>query len=400
MRRVLHLAIHDTKLFMFTKESIFFMLIMPVMFMLFFSVVLGGGGGGDPETVTVSLSVVNEDPDFMATAYLQQLEAESFMIQNYTAAEADTTEFIRMLRIPADFTPRILNGEQVELEFTKNADSNIQFDAAADVRLHKAQVAFLGNLIRWTPFVSDDEGKIRVLTDAEKGRLFAMIGEEKRVTVESGYAGRGRPVPSGAAQSIPGMLAMFVVMTLLIGGSESLTKEKYSGTLARLATTTFSKGEILGGKLLHLTFVGIGQAIVLMLAGQLIGEIGLFGIEFSWGPNAWAVVLLCIPYALAIGSLTLFISGLFRTTQQAESLGWLIGMVMAALGGCWWPAEVMPQSALVLAHIFPTYWAMEGFHALITFGRGVEAIVVPSLVLLVFGVIFGWLGVRTMRVVT
>jgi hypothetical protein len=51
-----------------------------------------------------------------------------------------------------------------------------------------------------------------------------------------------------------------------------------------------------------------------------------------------------------------------------------------------------------LAHLVPTYYAMDGLHALITFGRGVGAVVGPSVVLVAFGLVFGWLGSRTMRV--
>ena len=59
MRRILHLAMHDTRLFILARENFFFMFLMPVMFMLFFSTVLGGGGG--PSEVLISLQVVNED---------------------------------------------------------------------------------------------------------------------------------------------------------------------------------------------------------------------------------------------------------------------------------------------------------------------------------------------------
>jgi ABC-type multidrug transport system permease subunit len=194
------------------------------------------------------------------------------------------------------------------------------------------------------------------------------------------------------------MLAMFVVMSVLIGGAESLTREKHSGTLARLATTPFSRGEILAGKLLHLTLVGLIQALVLMAAGQAIGELRLFGISFSWGPHWPLVVVLLLPYAFAVACLTLFVGGLFRTTQQAESLGWLVGMVIAALGGCWWPNEIMPSAVRAVSRAVPTSWAMDGLHGVITFGRGAEAIVLPSLVLICFGLILGWLGTRTMRV--
>lgn len=410
MRRVLHLAFHDTSMFVLAWDSLFYMLVMPVMFMLFFSAVFRGDN--DPRSVTVSLPVVDEGGGWLAEAFVGQLKGERFDVAVHTPAAADTLNLTRQVRIPASFTDSLLAGRQVELKLIKAASSNLEFDFAADVRLHRAQVAFLGNLVRW-----DGERTARAgqaggataggagtsdaagapVTDADRARLLELVAEPSQVTVASSYAGRGRPVPSGAGQSIPGMLAMFVVMTALIGGSESLTREKHAGTLARLATTPFSRGEILGGKLLHLSLVAIAQALVLMAAGELIGRLHVFGIDFTWGAGWPAIVALVLYYGVAVGCLTLFVSGLFRTTQQSESLAWLIGMVMAAMGGCWWPMEIMPGPARALAHAFPTYWAMEGLHGVITFGRGAEAIVLPIVVLSGFALLFGLLGARTMK---
>jgi ABC-type multidrug transport system permease subunit len=390
MNRVLHLALHDTRLFLGARENFFFMFLMPVMFMLFFSVVFTGNS---VEDVNISLQVVDEDGGWLSEAFLAQLEGEQFELRVLSRAEADTTDFIRRAVIPAGFTDSLLVGNQVEIGFSKKSDINVEYDAAADVRLHQAQVAFLGALVAWN---QTDQ----VITPERKDELLALIAEPRRVTVSEEYAGRGRPVPSGAGQSIPGMLTMFVIMTVLIGGSESLTREKLGGTLARLAATPMSPGEILGGKILHLGLVGLVQAMVLMAAGQLIGVIGLFGIDFGWGPNFWAVILVAIPLGFSSAALALFFGGIFRTTQQAESLGWLIGMIFSALGGCWWPLEVMPEFALMLARFFPTYWAMKALHGVVTFGRGFDAILLPGLMLVMFGALFTWLGVRTLRVTT
>ena len=147
MRRILHLAVHDTRLFILAKENFFFMFLMPVMFMLFFSTVLGGGGG--PSDVKISLQVVNEDQGFMGDVFLEMLAGEQFDTTLLSADVADSTDYIRRLTIPADFTAKVLATEQVKLDFKKQSSSNIEYDAAADVRLHQAQVAFLGGLIRW-----------------------------------------------------------------------------------------------------------------------------------------------------------------------------------------------------------------------------------------------------------
>ena len=41
---------------------------------------------------------------------------------------------------------------------------------------------------------------------------------------------------------------------------------------------------------------------------------------------------------------------------------------------------------------------MDGFHALISFGSGVEGVMVPSLALMGFAVVFTGLGARFLRV--
>jgi ABC-2 type transport system permease protein len=100
-----------------------------------------------------------------------------------------------------------------------------------------------------------------------------------------------------------------------------------------------------------------------------------------------------------VSGLTLLIGGLFRTTQQAESLGWLFGMIFSALGGCWWPLEIMPRTAQIIGWFVPTYWSMTALHGVVTFGRGIDAIVMPALIVTGFGILFAWLGARTLRVV-
>jgi ABC-type multidrug transport system permease subunit len=82
---------------------------------------------------------------------------------------------------------------------------------------------------------------------------------------------------------------------------------------------------------------------------------------------------------------------------QASAIGWIGSMIMAALGGCWWPGELMPRWLGNAAHVFPTAWAMDAFHALISFGRGIEAVWLPSLVLFGFGVASTLVGARFLR---
>jgi hypothetical protein len=46
-----------------------------------------------------------------------------------------------------------------------------------------------------------------------------------------------------------------------------------------------------------------------------------------------------------------------------------------------------------------TAWAMDGLHALISFGHGFESVVIPAAALLGFGVAFSWLAARKLRTI-
>jgi hypothetical protein len=88
MRTLWHIALHDLRLHLSEKSAIFFLALMPLGFVFFFSMI--NGGGGDARSVLVALPVVDEDQDFLSMALVEQLRGESFQVDVYTPAEADT----------------------------------------------------------------------------------------------------------------------------------------------------------------------------------------------------------------------------------------------------------------------------------------------------------------------
>ena len=101
--------------------------------------------------------------------------------------------------------------------------------------------------------------------------------------------------------------------------------------------------------------------------------------------------------SFAAAGLATLLGAVLSTPEQAQSVGWISGRMLAALGGCWWPAELMPRWLYTAAHALPSTWAMEGFHALISFGRGLDGVWLPAAVLLGFGLGATALGARFLR---
>ncbi|HVF60156.1 MAG TPA: ABC transporter permease [Thermoanaerobaculia bacterium] len=390
MKKVLLLALNDLRLTLRERASFLWMLLFPVALMWFFGQV--GGGGGDSGPPKVTLTVVDRDGGFLARALVAQLADESVALREVgpaapAAAAAEVEDKVRTLTIPAGFTAKVLAGEPQTLRIERDEKADRDFSRAADVNLMRAVTRTLGLLVEMNA-----AGKLppQATPAAAAAELARLAARPRLVSVAVSTAGHGRPVPAGMAQSVPGILTMMVLMMTVIYGGVFLTIERREGMLRRQVSLPLSRSALVLGKLAGRLILAALQVVVLLAAGRF-----LFGLDFGRSPAGLAFLLAA--YAFCVAGLATFCGAVFRTPEQASAVGWIASMVMAALGGCWWPSELMPRWLWSAAHVFPTAWAMDAFHALISFGRGVEAVVLPAAVLVGFGVLFGGLGARFLK---
>lgn len=221
-------------------------------------------------------------------------------------------------------------------------------------------------------------------------RYSEVAAEEPLIRLDVTTAGSGDPVPSGYAQSVPGTLTMLVLMMTLIYGGVFLVLEKQQGMLRRQLATPVSRERLIAGKILGRLLIAALQIVLLLAVGRLA-----FGL--SLGSSPAGLVLVIGAFAFAVAGLSMLLGALCATTEQASMLGWILSMVLAGLGGCWFPREVMPEWLQTASHVLPTAWAMDGFHSLISYGRGVEGVWLASVVLLGFGVTASALAARVLR---
>lgn len=384
MRQIWKLALNDLRLVARDRPAFFWILALPIGMMWLFGSMGGGSTSGPP---TISLDVVNHDSGWVSRAFVDELRADTVRMRELSPDESAAVEDrVRTLVIPEGFTEGVLTGHPQSLQLVKEADTNESFGIAAQIHVTRAIVRTLGRLVEM-----DDEGSTSRLDVERAEQRFRELSLRPRlVSLAVSVAGRGQPVPSGRAQSVPGILTFTVLMMTLIYGAVFLTLEKSSGMLRRQAALPLSRSSLFLGKLLGKLLLAAIQILLLILAGRYI-----FGI--SWGDSIPALFLMLVAYATAVAGMATLLGAVLRTPAQASSVGWIGAMVMAAIGGCWWPAEVMPRWMWTAAHAVPTAWAMQGFHSLITFGDGLQAVIVPSLVLFGFGALSAVLGVRYLR---
>jgi len=378
------LAWNDLRLTLRDRPAFIWMLAMPIALMWFFGS-MDSGPSGPPR---ITLSVIDHDGGWLSEAFVEELTDERINLRWIPPAEAETaTGKVRTLVIPEGFTAGVLAGEQQTLRLETEADSDEQFGLAAQAHLFRVIVRTLARLAEMD---ATGDAAESVAADEARAEFRRLGAREALVALEVSTAGQGRPVPSGMAQSVPGNLSFVVLMMTLIYGGVFLTMEKRGGMLRRQASLPLGRGRIFLGKLLGRLLLASLQIILLGLAGRF-----LFGL--SWGSSPAGLALMLGSYAVAVAGLSTMLGALLRTPEQASSIGWILALVMAGLGGCWWPSEVMPRWLWNAAHVLPTAWAMDGFHALISFGQGLESVLLPAAALLGFGAVFTAVGARFLR---
>ena len=194
---------------------------------------------------------------------------------------------------------------------------------------------------------------------------------------------------NGFRLSTPSITVMFVMVSIL-GMTQALAEERMLGILQRLGTMPVSKAQLLGGKLLSVYVMGLFQFVILLAFGKLLGV--------DFGSSPLAVALAASSYVLAITTLALALAALARTPQQATGIATLAYMVLAPLGGAWWPLSFVPVWMQTLGHISPIAWCLDAFNALI-FHQGTLPDVIESVsVLLLFAVVFFVFGVKKFNI--
>ncbi|MCH9651043.1 MAG: ABC transporter permease [Deltaproteobacteria bacterium] len=390
-QKILRLAANDLRLTLKDRAALIWMLALPLAFMWLF----GQMGGGGNEDWRITLGVEDRDGGWLAEALVAELDDErlslAHLLPSETAsaggdstADEKTERKVRTLVIPEGFTEGVLVGDPQTLRLETEPGASAEFSVGAQMHLVRAVTRTLGRLVELGP------GNSATGEPVGPEAFQALAARPDLVALKVSTVGRGRPRPSGTAQSVPGTLTMIVLMMTVIYGGVFLAKEKETGMLRRQASLPVTRGEIFLGKLVGRLMVAGAQILVLLLAGRF-----LFGV--SWGNSPLGLFLVLGTYAFAVAGLSTLVGALVSTPDQASSLGWLLSMILAALGGCWWPSEIMPGWLRTAAHAFPTAWAMDGFHALISFGRGVDGVLLPALALVAFGVVFSLLGMRFLR---
>lgn len=196
-------------------------------------------------------------------------------------------------------------------------------------------------------------------------------------------AGPAPAAPTSAQQNVPAysLLAIFMLVVPL---SQTFTRERAQGSLARLRSMPVPGWVIIGGKFLPYFVINLLQMALCLCVGRfLLPVLGATALHFEHALGG--IVLLSAAASVAAIGFALLVAVFVRTVEQATAFGATAILLLAALGGIMVPRMLMPPLLQQVALLSPIGWAQDGFLDLFVRGAGAADILGRVGLLLAFG---------------
>ena len=407
MRKMIAIVWKDLLVRFSSPVELVFFILLPVVFTLILA-----GGSGAPKDGRVRLVIVDQTAFESRTqtslsaqlvAALGKSEAVRIELLPLDKAESQFAQrqVDALLIIPSGFDLAGLDGGQASrpakatLDF-RQLPNNINVVVAQ--RAVEAVISRIGASASVAATTTSEAEKIRAFaTPADRAAFFDEVMNEAQTQMDRAPArlaiDKGTTKASinydPRGSSSAGQLITWVFVPL-VGISGLFAYERQKGTLRRLLTTPTQKAVFLLGTILGQVLVALAQMFLLVGFGMLV--LGL-----NWGRDPLALFVMLLATALAGASLGTTLGTFVKTEGQATGLSIMLSMVMALLGGCWYPMELFPSGIQTAVKVLPTTWAMQGLLDLVVRGQGLAGILPVAGVLLGFAALFFTVGILRFR---
>ena len=395
MKKIFAIFLKDTILRFTSPIEWGFFLILPIIFTFIL-----GGGTGQSQDQRIFFYVVDQANSPLSSSLLSELEKSTAVRPGLVSLEEaekdfDDSQISAVLIIPANFTLENLQSGSAEVELRQQPNNVRAFAIQQGVSAALTRISSVVDIAAASvsqaealrPFPSEVEREVYFMASLDDAYTQLEAAPQRISEKQANTEDQVEYDPN--ANSAAGQMITWVFIPL-IGLSAMFAMERQLGTLRRILVTPTSKATFLAGTVLGQVLTAVIQMAILIAFGALV-------LKLKWAnaPSATALVVICS--ALAAGALGTMLGTFVKTEAQGNGLSIMIGMVMAMLGGCWYPIELFPQVMRSAAQALPTYWSMQGMLDILVRDQGVEGILLESGVLLGFALVFFLIGVLRFR---
>lgn len=355
-------------------HALLVLFVMPAVFILIMSLALKNSYSDSFETKLKVAVLSKESLDI--TAFVKDLNKSSYFSADLLAQESIKTliydkNYDFIIKLDSDFKNKINTNEE---------SFQIQSFSKADIK--KEHFYILKNSI--VEIISKTIMKDYFIKSKIDAKVLAQLNDK----INNSYIykdDKTKTKANSVQQSVPAWL-VFSMFFILIPISNTFINEKNFGTILRIRSINVSLFPILLGKILPYFIINQIQVIIMILIGIYI--IPLFGGD-SLVINGNYLLIFCMSSAISVAAIcfALFIANISKTTEEATSIGGVINIIFAALGGIMVPKFVMPEFMQNITSYSPMSWGLEGLLEIFVRGGNFSDIKIYLLYLILFATI-------------
>jgi ABC-2 type transport system permease protein len=188
---------------------------------------------------------------------------------------------------------------------------------------------------------------------------------------------------------LPGIIG-FSIMQSGMFAAIPLTQLRETRVLKRFRATPLPRWAVLVSQGLVRLGMALVQMVVLLVAGRLLFDVN---VEANW-PAVLAIVVLGSALFLALG---FAVSGVARTEEAVPALVQVVSFPMMFLSGVFFPVESFPEAVQVIARVLPLTFLGDGLRQVMVGGGGLHPLWLNYLALVAWGAVSAVLAVRLFR---
>ncbi|MGO8881437.1 MAG: ABC transporter permease [Desulfomonilaceae bacterium] len=360
--RTLAVAKKETRQIIRDSRSLYLALGIPVMLMILFGFALSL----DVDNIPIAVWDQNKSPesrDFVnrmtSSGYFRcvaQTEAYGQIM-----GDLDSNVISVGLIIPFDFSEKIKKGDSTQIQAIVDGSDSTRANLA---------IVYLETIA--TTFESDL--KMKALTrQAVQSRVVPPVDPRIRILYNPELISRNN--------IIPGLIPVIMMIIAALLTSLTIVRERETGTMEQLMSTPLKPNELVIGKLIPYFTLGYIDLLMVYLMGEYV-----FRVPFRGS----LLIMFLVSSVFLIGAMSIgFLVSVVASNQFFATQLALLGTVLPTflLSGFVFPIANMPTALQYFTYIIPARHYVTILRAIYLKGVGWEAILAPTVALVVFAVL-------------
>jgi ABC-2 type transport system permease protein len=404
----------DLQLFFSDRRAVILTFALPIAIASFFGSIFGGSGNDNSEPAKIPVAIVDRDGSAISKGIVARIQGERTLsastptLEEATAAVRKGDTAVALI-IPAGFGDAagrafIARGErpQVETLFDPSRSAEVAmvrgiltghvmeavsrevFGGAQGRTLVDETLAQLDTASIPAPQRQPLRNlleSVRQLNDADStGGSIAAIAVPFDVKESALVAGGPNAQYNGYAHSFAGMGIQFLLFAAIELGMGILI-ERELGIWKRFRSAPLSRQTLLAARAASGTIITLLTLLVSFGFAMVVFGVRIHG-------SVLGFVAISVACSIMAATFGLLVAALGKTPAATRRVATFAVLLMVMLGGAWVPSFIFPAWLQRITVVIPARWAVDGLDAMTWRGLGLDAAVLPTLVLLGFAVLF------------